>query len=430
MPVKEISSLEQTTEYRYDFKTTLRPTVRIDAKQGRSEFLWTKRGQLLRHTDCSGKQHYWHYDDEGRLVSHTNALHEATEYHYDNAGHITRIVLPDNSTVQLAWNAAGLLTHHQRNDNTPRQWQYNAFGRVTTEIDKLARHIHYHYNAEGVLISIENANGGRYLLNRDAEGRLIEEIRPDDTLLQYRYNSFGRLAEETRLGDRVFPSPARTVLLQYDPAGNLVQRETLTDSYQYQWDSLNRLLVASRQPNQLGLEMGLQANQVHFTYDALGRITREQTGDDIVEFAYDELNNLSCLTLPQGDSLNWLYYGSGHATAINHLVDGTPHLITEFERDDLHREISRTQGVLTQYRQYDKLGRTISTFSSRNKPHPLNGIASSRKWFYDEQDNLGAMEDHYRDWVEYLYDSEQRLKKSPVAKTWMPCCSMTVRIIC
>ncbi|MFG0225238.1 type IV secretion protein Rhs, partial [Providencia stuartii] len=151
--------------------------------------------------------------------------------------------------------------------NTPRQWQYNAFGRVTTEIDKLARHIHYHYNAEGVLISIENANGGRYLLNRDAEGRLIEEIRPDDTLLQYRYNSFGRLAEETRLGDRVFPSPARTVLLQYDPAGNLVQRETLTDSYQYQWDSLNRLLMASRQPNQLGLEMGLQANQVHFTYD-------------------------------------------------------------------------------------------------------------------------------------------------------------------
>ncbi|MEX9967844.1 RHS repeat-associated core domain-containing protein, partial [Providencia stuartii] len=56
-------------------------------------------------------------------------------------------------------------------------------------------------------------------------------------------------------------------------------------------------------------------------------------------------------------------------------------------------------------------GRTISTFSSRNKPHPLNGIASSRKWFYDEQDNLGAMEDHYRGWVEYLYDSEQRLKK-------------------
>lgn len=102
MPVKEISSLEQTTEYRYDYKTTLRPTVRIDAKQGCSEFLWTKRGQLLRHTDCSGKQHYWHYDDEGRLVSHTNALHEATKYYYDNAGHITRIVLPDNSTVQLA----------------------------------------------------------------------------------------------------------------------------------------------------------------------------------------------------------------------------------------------------------------------------------------------------------------------------------------
>ena len=128
--------------------------------------------------------------------------------------------------------------------------------------------------------------------------------------------------------------------------------------------------------------------KVHFTYDALGRITREQTGDDIVEFNYDELNNLIRLTLPQGDSLNWLYYGSGHATAINHLIDGRSQLITEFDRDDLHREISRTQGALTQYRQYDKLGRTISTFSSRDKQHPLNGITLWCKWFYDPQDNL------------------------------------------
>ncbi|MCU6405919.1 type IV secretion protein Rhs, partial [Enterobacter quasiroggenkampii] len=131
-----------------------------------------------------------------------------------------------NSTVQLAWNAAGSLTHHQRNDNTPRQWQYNAFGRVTTEIDKLARHIHYHYNAQGALISIENANGGRYLLNRDAEGRLVEEIRPDETLLQYTYNVAGRLVEEAHLGDRVFTSAPRTILLDYDAAGNLAKRET------------------------------------------------------------------------------------------------------------------------------------------------------------------------------------------------------------
>nr|WP_082230895.1 RHS repeat domain-containing protein [Providencia thailandensis] len=123
-------------------------------------------------------------------------------------------------------------------------------------MDKLARHIHYHYNAEGVLISIENANGGRYLLNRDAEGRLIEEIRPDDTLLKYTYNHIGRLAEESHLSDRVFPSAARTVSLYYDAAGNLAQRETLTDCYQYQWDSMNRLLLASRQPNKIGFELG------------------------------------------------------------------------------------------------------------------------------------------------------------------------------
>ncbi|MBD2804275.1 hypothetical protein ID855_06115, partial [Xenorhabdus sp. ZM] len=34
-----------------------------------------------------------------------------------------------------------------------------------------------------------------------------------------------------------------------------------------------------------------------------------------------------------------------------------------------------------------------------------------RAWHYDQQDDLSLMEDHYRGWVEYLYDSESRLKK-------------------
>ncbi|WP_323870516.1 RHS repeat-associated core domain-containing protein [Xenorhabdus szentirmaii] len=404
--VSETSPLKQTTRYYYSLKT-LRPHKRTDAKGGDSHFMWNGQGQLISHTDCSGQRSTWGYDDENRLSRFINALMESVRYHYDDAGQLSMVTYPDGSTEQMVWDNAGRLTHHQRNENTTRGWEYNALGQVVCATDRLQRQIRYHYNPEGYLVQVENANGGRYQLNRDAEGRLIEEIRPDDTLIQYEYNAAGLLRAEKRMGDRVFRQPVRAVYLHYDAAGNLIKRETGTDNYQYRWDNMDRLLAASREPNATGKQLGLLPNTVSFAYDALGRVLREQSGEDILQFSYDEMDNLTELTLPQGDTLRWLYYGSGHLSAIRH----NQQMITEFERDNLHRETSRTQGKLFQFREYDPLGRRISQYSVRDKSAAIGQGKPWRAWHYDQQDDLSLMEDHYRGWVEYLYDSESRLKK-------------------
>ncbi|MEE4692729.1 hypothetical protein V2K77_21810, partial [Pseudomonas alliivorans] len=52
-------------------------------------------------------------------------------------------------------------------------------------------------------------------------------------------------------------------------------------------------------------------------------------------YEYDPLSNLTTLTLPTGQHLNHLYYGSGHLHQLN--LDGQ--LISDMERDDLHREV-------------------------------------------------------------------------------------------
>ncbi|MDX7989489.1 RHS repeat protein, partial [Xenorhabdus sp. 12] len=270
-----------------------------DAKGGDSHFMWNGQGQLISHTDCSGQRSTWGYDDENRLSRFINALMESVRYHYDDAGQLSMVTYPDGSTEQMVWDNAGRLTHHQRNENTTRGWEYNALGQVVCATDLLQRQIRYHYNPEGYLVQIENANGGRYQLNRDAEGRLIEEIRPDDTLIQYEYNAAGLLRAEKRLGDRVFRQPVRAVYLHYDAAGNLIKRETDTDNYQYRWDKMDRLLAASREPNATGKQLGLLSNTVSFAYDALGRVIQEQSGEDILQFSYDEMDNLAELTLPQ-----------------------------------------------------------------------------------------------------------------------------------
>ncbi|KFW98408.1 hypothetical protein JV38_23430, partial [Pectobacterium wasabiae] len=79
----------------------------------------------------------------------------------------------------------------------------------------------------------------------------------------------------------------------------------------------------------------------------------EHGSEGDIGYTRDALGNVSALSLPDGDTLRWLRYGSGHVSAVkfNHQV------VSEFTRDRLHREISRTQGRRTQQRAYDSLGR-------------------------------------------------------------------------
>ncbi|MGV7963483.1 RHS repeat-associated core domain-containing protein [Photorhabdus tasmaniensis] len=411
--MSETSPLKQTTRYHYLHRHTLRPARCTDAKGGESQFQWNEQGQLIRHADCSGQSTVWCYDKEYRLERVINALMESTYYHYDDNGQLVQVTYPDDSTEHMAWDSAGQLTHHQRNENAPCAWEYNAFGQVVCATDRLQRQIRYQYSPEGHLIQLDNANDDRYRLNRDAEGRLIEEIRPDDTLILYEYNAAGLLSTERRMGDRVFKYPERQVHQHYDAAGQLIQRETYTDTYQYRWDSMGRLLEARREPNDNGKPLGIVPSTVRFDYDALGRVIREQNGDDSLQFSYDELDNLTALTLPQGGTLSWLYYGSGHLSAIRH----EQKLLTEFERDQLHRETRRTQGNLFQLRDYDPLGRCIHQYSLPLKqadadPRPyLSEGKPWRAWVYGPQDELQMMADHYRGMIDYLYDAESRLKK-------------------
>ncbi|MGH6102784.1 hypothetical protein, partial [Citrobacter portucalensis] len=79
----------------------------------------------------------------------------------------------------------------------------------------------------------------------------------------------------------------------------------------------------------------------------------EENDSGRVSYSLDELGNRTSVQLPDGRSLKTLYYGSGHALSIS--LD--ERLITEFTRDNLHREISRTQGGLTTRTRYDRLGR-------------------------------------------------------------------------
>ncbi|WP_235810047.1 RHS repeat domain-containing protein, partial [Pseudomonas syringae group genomosp. 3] len=160
---------------------------------------------------------------------------------------------------------------------------------------------------------------------------------------------------------------------------------------------------------------------LEFAYDILGRLTKEASPQGALAYDYDTLGNLTTLTLPTGQHLNHLYYGSGHLHQLN--LDGQ--LISDMERDDLHREIYRTQGKLTSCFGYDAVGRKAWQYATtlpaeklsqiqnplikpeRYVEHAYNSI--HRRYEYDLAGELSRTFDKLRGEVSYEYEANGRL---------------------
>jgi hypothetical protein len=65
--------------------------------------------------------------------------------------------------------------------------------------------------------------------------------------------------------------------------------------------------------------------------------------------------NIATLALPHGLPIEILRYGPGHM----HQISSGAQLVTDFDRDDLHCEVTHTQGTLAHRTGYDALGRKL-----------------------------------------------------------------------
>ncbi|ELY2909822.1 RHS repeat protein [Cronobacter dublinensis] len=93
-----------------------------------------------------------------------------------------------------------------------------------------------------------------------------------------------------------------------------------------------------------------------FTRNAAGELVSEENHGGKFEYGYDALGNLSSTRFPDGRELASLRYGTGHLLEMQLRHGGATHTLAAYGRDRLHREISRSQGVLSQETHYDTQG--------------------------------------------------------------------------
>ncbi len=273
------------------------------------------------------------------------------------------------------------------------------------------------------LTALVNENNATYSFAYDASDRLSEEVRVDNLTRRFSCNVGGHLTrlDEIGYGENA-ERPERHTLFERDAIGRLIAKLNSDARQDFVYDDGDRLLSIERQPTGIGKQLGITEEKLEYTYDLLGRLTKEITPDGTLGYEYDPLSNLTTLTLPDGRKVNHLYYGSGHLHQLN--LDGQ--VISDMERDDLHREVYRTQGKLTSCFGYDAMGRKAWQFASTLPADKLSqvhntGINTSllvehaynpihRRYQYDPAGELVRTLDKLRGEIKYEYEANGQLR--------------------
>ena len=292
----------------------------------------------------------------------------------------------------------------------------------------------YAYDKARRLTVLTNENGETYRLDYDPTDNLIQETGWDGKITAYGYDAAGQLVQQTEYG-------------QSNHEGRLKERPETWHIHRFKRNILGQLIEkqSRKVSGRNGQSKDEGISRTRFEYDPVtGNLTKARNQHSSVELAYDELDRLIGETtvhngqsatvgyrydplgnrirtiLPDGRHIDYLYYGSGHLHQIS--LDGE--VITDIERDKLHREIQRTQGSISSLYDYDPMGRLKSQRTVRNgtptprgKQNPLAGGAVNRRYAYDKAGNLIQSADQRSGVLHYVYDKIGRIQEARNSQT-------------
>ncbi|WP_180297219.1 RHS repeat-associated core domain-containing protein, partial [Snodgrassella alvi] len=398
---------KQRTHYQYDPHGQI---VEItDARGGKKYLRWNQNGQLIQHRDCSGTITELNYDQHNNLIAIVDAQCNSSKYHYNAAGQLTGVTLTDGRQEHYRVNSAGQLLTYTDPAGHSTHYHRDPRGLVHTRIDAAGRKLGFNYDAYGRLNTLINENGEHYQFQYDAADRLIEQTDLDGRKQKYSYDALNNVsAVHFAAGS----SAEITHRFKRDAIGRLIGKYTTDGTTAYQYDKADNLIKVGYK--KAGLPAEAEPDLIAFSYDLLGNLLSETTAQGTLSHQYDPLGNRIATTLPDGRTINSLYYGSGHLHQIN--IDG--HIISDIERDKLHREVLRTQGRLNTQFKYDRNSRLQHKQIRRNQNPILPDILIERSYQYDNLDRLVSKKHSKHGQTDYYYDRTGRIEGCRNQRYW------------
>ncbi|EFN4093030.1 RHS repeat-associated core domain-containing protein [Escherichia coli] len=403
--IQETDPEGRVTRYGYDEQGLA--VSRTDARGGGVALVHDARGQLTRYTDCSGRTTDYDYDEDGNLTTVTDAEGKAVRIRYNRLGLPETVNHPGKQQDRYTWNALGLLSSHRRITGSVQSWRYTPRGLPAVHTDEEKRETRWQYTAEGMVASLSNGNGAQYQFSHDADGRLTGEKHPDGLIRMFALNAGGFPVIIQTQGTE---GGMRNERQERDALGRLLRSDTQHSTRTFSYNRLDQITEVTLTPTEEGERLHhMQADRVHFAYDSSGWLTAEHSVHGSIKYRRDALGNPTDITLPDGQHLSHLYYGSGHL--LQTALDGIT--VSEYERDSLHRQVMRTQGKLTTFSGYNADNRLSwqrslpggSQNPQQTATHPSHSDSvTARDYIWNADGEVGGINDKLRGCLVFSYD--------------------------
>ncbi|QLM30978.1 RHS repeat protein [Escherichia coli] len=306
--IQETAPDGDITRYRYDNPHSDLPCATEDATGSRKTMTWSRYGQLLSFTDCSGYvtrydhdrfgqmtavhreeglSQYRAYDSRGQLIAVKDTQGHETRYEYNIAGDLTAVIAPDgsrNGTQYDAWGKAICTTQ----GGLTRSMEYDAAGRVIRLTSENGSHTTFRYDVLDRLIQETGFDGRTQRYHHDLTGKLIRS-EDEGLVTHWHYDEADRLTHRTVNGETA-------ERWRYDERGWLTDISHISEGHRvavyYGYDEKGRLTGERQTVHHPQTEALLWQHETRHAYNAQGLANR-------------------CIpdSLP---AVEWLTYGSGY----------------------------------------------------------------------------------------------------------------------
>jgi RHS repeat-associated protein len=387
--------LHHQTRYFYDHHHANELNQRVQ-----SRLIHDPLGRPVKEVDhANGKIHTKEYFDGDMKVSHTR-------YNYDAAGNLinqTAKVMIEGQPLREYW----------------IEWVYDCRGRVQSET--------------------ELPQGKTTCFEYDSTGRLFRKIKPDGVILEYRYDSLGRLEQlsasdqsidyiyqydlhdnpilihdlvnqivqkrQYDLLDRLIEeeiSPGIKVSYDYDSQDRLLKMQLPDYSYvKYSYDAYHLKMISRYfADGQLKYEHACDA------YDLFGNLVKNKTPAGDVAYEYDLLGRNVAVRSSSWESEQVEFDPLGNLKKLRQ-KDPTGELIAHFSYDRFDH-VKLETGIENNHFQYDSLGNCVQKNKSALNVNALNQVEKDdqSEYVYDLNGNLIKQTQPP---VTYTYDALNRL---------------------
>ncbi len=310
-------------------------------------------------------------DIHDRVVSAADALGNSTKYVYSPKGDLVQFIDREGNKTEYSYLNTPLHYLDSIKDPLGRpaiRNHYNEEGRLSSVIDANGQSVTVTFDPNNSLVSNTNALGQTTRMEYDSDGNLVSLVDAAGGQMHRRFDSEGRLLSET---DQL----NRTSTMSYDQFGNpSAISNPIGETTRFVWSSRGDLLQRS---DALG-------HTTSYTYDSKGNLLtqRDATGS-LTSWNYNDAGLVVSITGPNGEHESRQYNSLGQLVL---MLDAEGNQFTS-ERDANGKVISeRGQNVVNgnivvsnwSY-QYNKNGDVTST---------TNPLGTSTLMSYDALGNM------------------------------------------